>query len=128
MLPLESLVVELLAVYRLAAGAISLGEVTTLDHKGLDDTVESGALVVERDASLADALLAGAEGAEVLGGLGHQRGVQLHDDAAGGLAVDGDVEVDTGLLVVSHACRCLAASSRRWKLCEEWKVGRIEVR
>ena len=105
MLPLKGLVLELLAVYGLAAGAVALGEVAALDHEGLDDAVEAGALVVQGDAGLADALLAGAEGAEVFGGLGHEVGVELHDDAAGGLAADGDVEVDAGVLGVGHGER-----------------------
>lgn len=104
MLPLKSLVLELLPVYRLPTGAVAPGEVAALDHEGLDDAVEAGALVVERHAGLALALLAGAQGAEVLGRLGHLRREELHHDAAGGLAVDGDVEVDAGLAVVRHFC------------------------
>jgi hypothetical protein len=61
-LQLEVLVGKLVAVDALAASAIALGEVTTLDHELLDDTVEVGALVAE-------ALLAGSKGTEVLGGL-----------------------------------------------------------
>lgn len=67
---LEVLIGELLAVNALAASAIALGEVSALDHKLLDHTVESTALVVEGFAALAQALLAGAERAEVLSGLG----------------------------------------------------------
>lgn len=47
-----------------------VGEVTTLAHKVGDDTVERGALEPE-------ALLARAQGAEVLGRLGHDVGAQL---------------------------------------------------
>ena len=61
-LQLEVLVGELVAVNALAASAIALGEVTTLDHELLDNTVEAGALVAE-------ALLAGSKGTEVLSGL-----------------------------------------------------------
>ena len=62
----EVLVGELLAVDGLAAGAVAAGEVATLAHELRDDAVEGGALEVERLARLAHALLAGAEGAEVL--------------------------------------------------------------
>lgn len=61
-LELKVLVVELGAVDGLAASAIALGEVTTLDHKVLDDAVEDGALV-------AKALFARGQSTEVLGRL-----------------------------------------------------------
>ena len=40
MLDFKILVVEFLAVYRLASGAIERSEVTTLYHERLDDSVE----------------------------------------------------------------------------------------
>jgi hypothetical protein len=61
-LQLEVLVGELVAVDALAASAVTLGEVTTLDHELLDNAVEVGALV-------AVALLASSKGTEVLSGL-----------------------------------------------------------
>jgi hypothetical protein len=61
-LQLEVLVGELVAVDGLAASAVALGEVTTLDHEVLDDTVERGALVTK-------ALLASSKSSEVLGSL-----------------------------------------------------------
>jgi len=61
-LQLEVLVGELVAVDGLAASAVALGEVTTLDHEVLDDTVEGGTLVTK-------ALLAGSKSSEVLGSL-----------------------------------------------------------
>ena len=60
----EVLVSELGAVDGLAAGAVVVGEVPRLAHEVGDDAVEAGALV-------AVALLSGAEGTEVLAGLGH---------------------------------------------------------
>lgn len=72
---------------RLATGTIALGEVTALDHKVLDDTVEGRALVPE-------ALFAGGERAEVFSGLGHRLAVQTQDDAAQVLFAVLDVEVD----------------------------------
>jgi hypothetical protein len=73
-LQLEVLILELLAVDGLSTSALWTvrlvsGEVTTLEHEVLDDTVEGGALEVEGLAGLADTLLASAEGAEVLCGL-----------------------------------------------------------
>ena len=54
-LELEVLIGELLAVNGLATGSVAVGEVTTLDHELLDDTVEGGALISE-------ALLASGQG------------------------------------------------------------------
>ena len=88
----EILVGELGAVDGLAAGAVSGGEVATLAHEVGDDAVEGGALVVEGLATATHSLLAGAEGAEVLGGPRGRVGEQLHHDAADGLASDGHVE------------------------------------
>lgn len=73
---LEVLVGELLAVDGLATGAVTTGEVTTLEHELGDDAVERRALVAE-------ALLAGAESAEVLGGLGDDVVVEGEVDATG---------------------------------------------
>ena len=72
---------------RLATSTVALGEVTTLDHELLDDTVECRALI-------AVALLAGGQSAEVLRGLGDGLAIEAHDDAAEGLIAVGDVEVD----------------------------------
>jgi hypothetical protein len=44
-LELEVLIRELLAVNGLATSSVTVGEITTLDHELLDDTVEGGALV-----------------------------------------------------------------------------------
>ena len=73
--------------------------------------MELGALVVERLAALAHALLASAERAEVLDGLGHDVAVQAHDDAARGRAADGDVEEDL------RASRVLRAVFYYWNRC-----------
>jgi hypothetical protein len=61
-LQLEVLIGELVAVDGLATSAVTLGKVTTLDHKVLDDTVEGRSLVTE-------ALLASSKSSEVLGSL-----------------------------------------------------------
>ena len=67
-----------------------------LEHELLDDTVERAALVVEGFASAAHALLAGAEAAEVLTGLGELFSIELHGDASCRSTTDGDIEEDTG--------------------------------
>jgi hypothetical protein len=59
---------------------VATGEVTTLEHEVRDDTVELGARVAE-------ALLASAESAEVLDGLGDNVVEELEVDAAGALFV-----------------------------------------
>ena len=58
----------------LRSSYVTAGEVAALEHELGDDTVEGRALVAE-------ALLAGAESAEVLGGLGNDVIVQLEVDA-----------------------------------------------
>lgn len=55
---------------------VTTSEVSTLKHEVGNDTVELAALVAE-------ALLAGAQGAEVLGGLGDDIVEELEVDAAG---------------------------------------------
>ncbi len=85
----EVLVLELLAVDGLATGAVLTGEVTTLQHKVRDDTVERTALVAE-------ALLAGAQGAEVLARARHLLRVQLHDNAAHRRTIGGHVKETSG--------------------------------
>jgi len=55
---------------------VATGEVTTLEHELRDDTVELGA-------GVAEALLASAESAEVLSGLGDNVVVESEVDAAG---------------------------------------------
>lgn len=72
MLSSELLVSELAAVDRLAASAVADSEVTALQHELLDDTVELRALISELDALLSNTLLASAESAEVLSGLGDE--------------------------------------------------------
>jgi hypothetical protein len=105
-LQLEVLVGELLTVDGLATSAVATGEVTTLKHELGDDAVEGRALVAE-------ALLAGAKGAEVLGRLGDDIIVQIEVDAAllngylaGRLAILHDrtlpLDIEKGL--DSHGC------------------------
>ena len=85
-LKLEVLIGELGPVDGLAAGARAVSEVAALDHEVGNDAVEGGALVVEGLARGARALLARAEGAEVLDSLRHGLTVEAHDDAARRLA------------------------------------------
>ena len=70
MLQGEVLILELVAVDGLSTSAVVVGEVTTLAHEVGDDAMEGGGLVAE-------ALLAGAESTEVLGGLGDHVSAEL---------------------------------------------------
>ena len=72
---------------------IAIHKISSLDHEILDHTVELAALVALRAAQVVLGL-AGAELAEVLGGARDGVGVQLHFDAAEGLAAEGEVEED----------------------------------
>lgn len=71
----------------LSTSAIMVGEVSTLDHESLNDTVEGRPLVSK-------VLLASRQRSEVLDGLGNGLAVQPHHDAAHGLVAMADVEVD----------------------------------
>ena len=77
---LEVLVLELHAVDGLSAGAVVVGEVSSLAHELRDDAVEARALVVQRLAALAHALLSGAQGTEVLRGLWDLVRKELHTE------------------------------------------------
>lgn len=87
-LQVEVLVLELVAVDRLATGAVVVLEVTTLAHEVRDHTVEDRALVAEP-------FLAGAERAEVLARLWDDIGTQLDGDATERLIIHGHVEETT---------------------------------
>ena len=104
MLQLEVLVGELLSVDGLAAGSVAVGEVSSLDHEVGDNAVEDGSLVVEGLSRLANSLLSGAQGTEVLHGLRHRlsepvrqrddAALQSHDDSSRLFSVNLDIEVD----------------------------------
>jgi len=100
MLVVKVLVIELFSVSidALATGAVTIGEVTTLGHEAIDDTVELAALVAE-----AFTLLASAEYSEVLRGL-RSVTIQLHNNSANLTAANCDVEVDIRELLISSRC------------------------
>ena len=77
---------ELLAVDRLATGAVVAGEVAALEHELGDDAVEPRA-------GVAVPVLPSAQLAEVARGLGDDVVVQLEHDAAARRAADGDIEL-----------------------------------
>ena len=81
---------------------IATGEIASLDHELLDNAVEGGALVAE-------ALLAGSEGAEVLSSLGDGLAVEAYYDAADVFVAMGDVEVNLVLLACGpqRICSCV---------------------
>ena len=72
---------------RLSASAITLGEVTSLNHEVLDDTVKGRALVSK-------SLLSSSQSPEVLHSLGNSLSVQAHHDGAHGLIAMADLEED----------------------------------
>ena len=61
--------IELATINRLPSSPRTMGKISSLDHEVWDNSVELGPLVVERLAVyFADALLASAQGTEVLSG------------------------------------------------------------
>jgi len=80
-LEFEVLVSELVTVDGLSSSSVATGEVTTLDHEVLDDTVEFGSLVSKAEV-LAILGLASGESSEVLDGLGDGTTVKTHDDTS----------------------------------------------
>lgn len=71
---------------------IAIGEVTTLDHELLDDSVKSRALVTK-------ALFPCAQSTEVLGGLGNCLPIETNHDSAQLLIPMRDVEKDLTAVV-----------------------------
>jgi hypothetical protein len=111
--------------YHRSQRTIAIGEVSTLDHKVLDHAVEGGALITE-------ALLAGAESSEVLGGLGHRLAVETNDDLAHGLIAMCNLEVDLSTGQNRHQnlemswtdlARDFRALGRLSALCQEQESG-----
>jgi len=88
MLQLEVLVLELVSIDRLSSGSVVVGEVTALAHEVGDDTVEGRSLEPVP-------LLSGAQGTEVLGGLGDNVLTQLHDNTSNGSTIGGNIEEGT---------------------------------
>jgi hypothetical protein len=64
-----------------SAHAVALSEVASLKHEARNHTVKARALVVQRLAGLASALLPRAQGTEVLHRLGYGVAVESKDDA-----------------------------------------------
>eukprot|EP00352_Strombidinopsis_acuminata_P006839 CAMPEP_0176368278 /NCGR_PEP_ID=MMETSP0126-20121128/22484_1 /TAXON_ID=141414 ORGANISM="Strombidinopsis acuminatum, Strain SPMC142" /NCGR_SAMPLE_ID=MMETSP0126 /ASSEMBLY_ACC=CAM_ASM_000229 /LENGTH=147 /DNA_ID=CAMNT_0017726467 /DNA_START=235 /DNA_END=675 /DNA_ORIENTATION=+ len=89
----EVLVSEFLTVDGLTTGTVAAGEVTTLGHETLDDTMEFASLEVEGLALLTNTLLTSAESSEVFGGLGGVF-VELDGNTSSSLVVNTDVKVD----------------------------------
>ena len=88
---LEVLIREFFAVNTLAASSVTASKVAALEHKLGNHAMESGTLVAEP-------LLAGAEGAEVLGALGGDLSLEAHHDTAGLDAADGHIKEYTSRL------------------------------
>ena len=76
-----------ISIDALATGAVSSGEVTTLGHEAVDDTVELAALVAEVMTIASLSLLASAECSEVFGSL-RSVTIQLHNNSAGFLTAN----------------------------------------
>lgn len=86
-LQLEVLIRKLLAVDRLATSAVTLGEVTALNHEVTDDTMESRSLITE-------SLFAGSESMEVFSSLWNSLSVQSDNNSSEFLITVFDIKED----------------------------------
>jgi hypothetical protein len=91
----DTLIIEFVTVYGLPASAILVGDVTSLHHEALDDSVEDVALVMK---SLT--LLTCADHAEIFSSLRDLLGEQFEDDSASNWLVTSDFNVKVDLRVV----------------------------
>jgi len=112
MLELEVLIGKLLPVNRLAAAAVAVGEVAALDHEVGDDAVETTPLVVKGLPTLASSLLASAERAEVLHGLGDGVAEKSHDNPTLFASLDLDIEENLGGDSLAYRLRLSSLQSR----------------
>mmetsp|Transcript_26632 Transcript_26632/g.61241 ORF Transcript_26632/g.61241 Transcript_26632/m.61241 type:complete len:245 (+) Transcript_26632:246-980(+) len=88
----EVLVLKLLPIDRLATRPIAVGEVSSLAHELGDDPMEATVLVVERLPTLAVALVANAQGPEVLCGLRNLVAIQAEYNPSHHVSANGDIE------------------------------------
>ena len=91
----DTLIVEFVTVYGLPPSAILVGDVTSLHHEALDDSVEDVALVMK---SLT--LLTCADYAEIFSSLRDLLGKQFEDNSASDWLVTSDFNVKVDLRVV----------------------------
>ena len=92
MFEVEGLVGELSPIYRLAARAVVLAEVSALNHKAWDHAVERRVAIMQRFlCCFSYSFLAGAEHQEVLRGFWCLAVVEREGDAPLGPAADADV-------------------------------------
>ncbi len=91
----EGLIVEGAAVDRLAAGAVEVDEVATLNHEVFHDPVEQGAFVVKRFTRVfSGSGFSGCQLPEVFRRFGCDIVEKLDDDSAEGHVANGGVEED----------------------------------
>ncbi len=91
----EGLIVEGATVDRLAAGAVEVDKITTLNHEVFDHSVKQGTLVVKRFIRVfAGSGFSGCQLPKVFRCFGCDIIEQLDDDSTEGHVADGGVEKD----------------------------------
>ena len=91
----EGLIVEGAAVDRLAAGAVEVDKVATLNHEVFHHSMKQGTLVVKRFIRVfTGSGFSGCQLPEVFGRFGRDIVEQLDDDSAEGHVANGGVEED----------------------------------
>ena len=86
------LISELFAIDGSASSAVVVGEVTTLSHESVDDSVEVGLLV-----SVSLLVVSSTDGSEVLRSFWNMVGIELEDHLSDWLIVFGDLHEDLGV-------------------------------
>ncbi len=125
MLQVKILILKLRAIDGLSSSTIASCEVTALDHKLFDHTVESRAFVGEWLSCLANALLARAESAKVLSRLRYDIVVELEGDAASFFASNRDIEKDpAAVFFVGH----LESEILRREIVGRLELGELSVK
>ena len=88
----EVLVWEFHAVDGLTSGSVSSGEISTLGHEFIDDSVERGSLEVKWLSGFSNTFLTSAKASEVLSSVWNLVSKELNGDSASLLTTNSDIE------------------------------------
>lgn len=93
MSPRKALIHKGPAIDRVATLSTSIGDVSSLDHKAIDDAMKLSVQIMQLGVVRSLAVLASAEPSEILRSFGGEVVEQLEDDPTGSCGPDLDVNV-----------------------------------